>query len=194
MHNKVKCSTYQKIYMNHPIRYKRKIANTVYVIDNIKIRCIPESVKPPELNTLFSKLLTEVLPDTLAEELITDHIHRLPKPKPLSAKLPRDTIVCIHFYHVKKKLLALTQKSDPLPACLSGLTMYVDFSLHILQQQINLATTTKPLCNKHIPYCWGYPFKLLVTCEWEIFTITTLEESLENTGYRHRKPQKIPLS
>lgn len=124
----------------------------------LKLRGVPESDKSPELGVYFSKLLMKALPDTPTEKLVIHCIHRLPNPKHLLAKIPRETITSIHFYHVKERLLALTRDPDHSPVCLQGLSLYAGLSPHT--QGINIATITKPLHNHRIPCHWGYPVKL----------------------------------
>lgn len=71
--------------------------------NNIKIRGIPESVKPQELNAFLTNILKEVVPEAQVTDLIIDLIYRLPKHIP--DNLHRDTISRIHFFHIKEKLL-----------------------------------------------------------------------------------------
>lgn len=78
--------------------------------NNVKIRGIPESVKTSESKGYFVNLMKATLPEVPLEELVVDRIHRLPRPKNIPNHLPRDTIVRVHFYHIKD-----TRRRDELP-------------------------------------------------------------------------------
>lgn len=82
---------------------------------NLKIRGIPESVKPASLRDYFVQLISDILPEVPLAELIVDCMHRLPKHPNLPEKTPRDTIVCIWFYHTKEKLLWVTRNTAAIP-------------------------------------------------------------------------------
>lgn len=71
--------------------------------NNIKIRGIPEAVAAPQLqqyrHTLFSSLILSLSPI----ELTVDRIHRVLKPSFHSDDTPRDVLLKVHYYHVKKR-------------------------------------------------------------------------------------------
>lgn len=48
-------------------------------------------------------------------KLVEDHIHRLPKPSLLFESVPRDVILCIHFFHMKEQLMQKTRTLGTLP-------------------------------------------------------------------------------
>lgn len=48
--------------------------------NNVKIRGIPEAVKPAALKDFFTKLMSAILTEAAPPELLIDRIHRLPKP------------------------------------------------------------------------------------------------------------------
>lgn len=64
--------------------------------NNVKIRGIPEII-------YHSEMLVKLMPDSNASDLIIDRIHCLPSH--LSDQVPRDVMLCIHFYHVCKCLM-----------------------------------------------------------------------------------------
>lgn len=146
--------------------------------NNIKIRGIPETVKPPDLNAYFQNILQEMLPDATVTDLSIDRIHRLPKPKHLPDHLPRDTIARIHFYQTKEKFLQCMRKPDNALPCIQGLSFFTDLSAYTMQRRKNLATITKPLKNHHIAYRWAYPAKLLITKDGKTFPVQTVEDGI----------------
>lgn len=146
--------------------------------NNVKIRGIPEKVKPPDLKDYFIYIMKAVLPDVPQEDLIIDCIHRLPRPKHIASHLPRDTIVRIPFYHTKDNFMAATRRRDSLPSDLQDLSFFADLSAFTMQQRRQLATITKPLNNHHITYRWLYPAKLLVIRDGTTHLISNVKEGL----------------
>lgn len=118
--------------------------------------------------------MAEALPDSPVQELIIDHIHRLSKPQHLPHRLRRDTLVWIHFYHTKERLLALTRQADKVYTCLASLALYVDLS----QYTHNSNATYLLSLNLQIPYQWEYLAKLIVTREGKNYFISSLDEGL----------------
>ncbi|CAH2329906.1 Hypothetical predicted protein, partial [Pelobates cultripes] len=72
-------------------------------LNNLRIRGISESVEPSELKDYFQVVLNTVKSDITMSELTLDRIHRLPKPKIIPSSAPRDVMIRIHHYHVKKE-------------------------------------------------------------------------------------------
>lgn len=87
------------------------------------------------------------LPDTLPGELIIDRIQQLPKPSHLPETIPSDTIVLIHFYYVKEKLMRATRNATNYPQPYNTLSFYADLSQYTMLQRKSLSTITKPLRN-----------------------------------------------
>lgn len=75
-------------------------------------RGIPESVLPSALNDYLLKIMAAFLPNAPPAELVIDRNHRLPKPTHLPDTIPRDTIVRIHFLHLKEGYY-VPQKNPP---------------------------------------------------------------------------------
>lgn len=146
--------------------------------NNVKIRGIPELIKPPDLKEYFTNIMKAALPEAPLEDLIIDRIHRLPRPRNIPDHLPRDTIVRIHFYHIKDQFMMIVRRRENLPQELQGLSFYADLSAFTMQQRRQLATITKPLNNHHIQYRWLYPAKLLITKEGKSQVITNIKEGI----------------
>lgn len=147
--------------------------------NNVKIRGIPKTVKPPDLKNSLVYLMKLALPEAPLEDLVIDRIHRLPKPKNIPAHLPRDTMVRIHFYHIKDQSMAAARRSNAMPQEMQDLSFFADLSAFTMQQHKQLATITKPLNNHHIPYRWLYPAKLMVTKDGESYVIATIKDGLQ---------------
>lgn len=111
-------------------------------------------------------------------EITIDRIHRLPKLLYLSDHIPRDVILCLHFYHAKEQLMLSMRKKDQISAQYQHLQFYADLSQYTLQKRKNLNTITKVLRNHNIMYRWGYPTKLSITRDGRTHVVNSLEKGL----------------
>lgn len=147
--------------------------------NNVKLRGIPESVKPAELTEFIQQLMLKTLPDLSINDMIIDRAHRLVKPAHIPDNVPRDVIVRIHFYHIKDRLMRYSRQNAALPDPYAGIAIYADLSQATLAARNNLIPITKILRNHKILYKWGFPAKLSVTLNNTHHTISSLEKGLE---------------
>lgn len=131
--------------------------------NNVKIRGVPESVLPADLQTYAGDMIAKLLPDISPIERIIDRIHRIPKPKHLQASLPRDVLMKIHFFPTKERLLAKARTLSALPASYNEIHLYADLSKYTLNMRQPMKTVTKALNNRKIPYKWHHPATILIT-------------------------------
>ncbi|CAH2248813.1 Hypothetical predicted protein [Pelobates cultripes] len=73
--------------------------------NNLRIRGIPNNVEISELLDYFQTMVKTVLPRATNMDLLVDRIHRLPKTNKAPVAAPKDTIVRLHFFHVKEEFL-----------------------------------------------------------------------------------------
>ena len=146
--------------------------------NNVKLRGVPETVLPAQLQKFARDLLQQILPDASESELQIDRIHRLPKPGFLPDNVPRDVLLRIHFYQIKEQLMTSFRKAQQLPEQFAGLQLFTDLSQFTMQKRRSLVTITKALRNHNVPYRWGFPVKLTVTHDGKDTTIVSLEEGL----------------
>lgn len=69
--------------------------------NNVKIRGVPESIPPTDLQKFAGEMIARLLPEVSKIDRIIDRIHRIPKPKHLEASIPRDVLMKIHFFPTK---------------------------------------------------------------------------------------------
>lgn len=81
--------------------------------NNEKIRGIPEYVQNADLRTYVTDMFTKITPDLTAIDLTMDRIHHLPKPSHLPDNVHRDVILCLHFYHVKERMMSAKGPQKP---------------------------------------------------------------------------------
>lgn len=115
-------------------------------LNNLKIRGTPETIK--QHWDYFVKLMSHILPDAPTTELIVNRIHRLPKPPHLSDKFSRDTIVCIHFYHIKNASWA-TRHTASIPkqyswSCIFCISVQMHTTSKRKKRSHNHQAPTKP--------------------------------------------------
>lgn len=121
---------------------------------NVKLRGIPESVLPADLQKYASDLMHAILPIAIPLEISIDHIHRVSKPPHLSASVPREVLMRVHFFHAKEMLLAAARAAVTLPTPFTELQLYPDLSKYTLQLRRQLSPVTKALHNHKIQHKW----------------------------------------
>uniref|UniRef100_A0A803JZM3 L1 transposable element RRM domain-containing protein n=1 Tax=Xenopus tropicalis TaxID=8364 RepID=A0A803JZM3_XENTR len=97
--------------------------------NNLKLRGIPETITPPELEAYLKGLLETIMPEAPQTDLTIDRIHRIPKPKTAPEPAPRDVLTKIHFFKTKEKLLQAARKKEGWPEKYKGLQIYTEMSL-----------------------------------------------------------------
>lgn len=146
--------------------------------NNLKIRGIPESVPPEDLRSYVQSIFKEVLPEISTKDFEIDRIHRLPKPKHLPDKIPRDVLLRVHFFQIKEDFMKKSRNSQVISEKYPHLQFFSDVSQFTISFRRRFATVTKVLRDRNIPYRWGYPSKLIVHKDKTDFSITTLEQAL----------------
>lgn len=157
--------------------------------NNVKIRCIPESVTGPDLIPYIQQMLTALIKPASKRDLIIDRAHRFPKPKGIPASAPRNVIMRLHFFHVKEALMRLSRENSQLLEPYQKLKFYPNLSQFTIQAQKSLQPVTSALRQHNIPYCWGFPTKLLVTRNGITQVISSIADS-----YSVLKNLDIPFS
>lgn len=130
--------------------------------NNIRLRGIPESVSPDQLNPFLTDLLALAMPHRSSQDLLIDRIHRLPKPRHLPSHVSRDTIARINFFAVKEEFLKILRSQPELPERFQNLSIYPDLSAATMLKRKEFSVYTKILRDAGISYKWGFPVKLIV--------------------------------
>lgn len=102
--------------------------------NNIKIRGVPEAVKPQELITYLQQLFLKIIHDLSPRNLLMDRVHRFHKPVHLPDTVPRDVLTRVHFYHSKEHLLRVARTSHSLPPPYAAVALYQDLSTSKLRK------------------------------------------------------------
>lgn len=144
--------------------------------NNLKIRGIPESVLPKDLEEYVHTLFKSLIPELTEQDLIIDRIHRIPKPSQLPEKIPRDVLMQLHFYHIKDRLMKTFKDDHTIPERYAHLQFYADVSQYTIQFRKRMSTLTKALRHHKIAYKWGYPSKLIINKNNSTFVITTPDQ------------------
>uniref|UniRef100_A0A8C5MKD0 Uncharacterized protein n=1 Tax=Leptobrachium leishanense TaxID=445787 RepID=A0A8C5MKD0_9ANUR len=73
--------------------------------NNIRLRGLPETVSPKDLNGTVLGILRRLAPDIPEAQLLMDRIHRAQRPPNLSSLIPRDVIFRMHYFTAKHQIL-----------------------------------------------------------------------------------------
>lgn len=122
----------------------------------MKIRGVPESVTQTELCSIVTIMFKAILPKASDLDVIVDRVNHLLKPPHLSAHIPRDVILHLHFFHIKEKLMSTMRRKDHIPSQFFPLQFYADLSQYTLQKRRNLNTIMKAL--------WNHDIRWLCSC------------------------------
>lgn len=147
--------------------------------NNLKVRGIPESIQQSDLAKYMRDLILHFLPECDKQHLILDRTHRLPKPKGIPEHLPRDVITRVHFFHIKEDFLKAIRMQQPLPNPYSKIQVFPDLSQATLQWRKQLLHVTLALRQQSIQYRWGFPQKLLVHRDGQLFVLHSVKEGEE---------------
>uniref|UniRef100_A0A8C5R5S6 Uncharacterized protein n=1 Tax=Leptobrachium leishanense TaxID=445787 RepID=A0A8C5R5S6_9ANUR len=159
---------------------------------NLKIRGIPDAVTPSQLPSYVTDMFQTLLPDTTLDSLLFDRIHRLPKPPSAPTKAPRDVILRLHYFKPREDILKALRDPEALEPEYGHISVFPDLSKATLQQRRNLRHITTILRGNDIGYRWGFPTRLLVTCNSTTHVVTSVEEGdklLREWGYWEHPPQ-----
>uniref|UniRef100_A0A8C5M2A8 Uncharacterized protein n=1 Tax=Leptobrachium leishanense TaxID=445787 RepID=A0A8C5M2A8_9ANUR len=146
--------------------------------NNIRVRGIPETIKPGDLTAYMRTLMRTLLPGKLDTELQLDRIHRIPKPRHLDQTVPRDVLMRVHFFRIKESLLSAMRTATTLPPPYADLLFFPDLSATTMSKRKEFLPVTKILRNHQIQYRWGFPLKLLVTRDGELTVLRNVGDGL----------------
>lgn len=83
--------------------------------NNLKIRSVPKSVHKSDLHMYPAQLFTYIVPDLTELDITVDRIHHLPRPLYPPDNVHRDIILCLHFFHMKQRLMSASRNKDLFP-------------------------------------------------------------------------------
>ncbi|XP_063819080.1 uncharacterized protein LOC135057111 [Pseudophryne corroboree] len=164
--------------------------------NNIKLRGIPETVSNSELNQFATYLFMALLPTNSIDDFLIDRIHRLPKARNAPKDAPRDTLMRMHYFHVKDQILRAAMRPDLPPTTLGDIQVYGDLSAATLAMRRAFYPVTTALKRADILYRWGFPTKLLVRRNCVMHAIITPEAGLKllDSWKREDTPEKTPAT
>ncbi|XP_053555608.1 TATA box-binding protein-associated factor RNA polymerase I subunit C [Bombina bombina] len=147
--------------------------------NNLRIRGIPETISPADLQPYLKELFQVLAPPATELEALMDRAHRALKPRGLSDDQPRDTIVRLHYFTYKERIQRAHFQKPPLPEKFKNLQIFPDLSVRTLQKRKTYAEITSILRRNEIRYRWGYPIKLLIFRNNQLFTVQTSTKGYE---------------
>ncbi|CAH2272776.1 Hypothetical predicted protein [Pelobates cultripes] len=161
--------------------------------NNLRLRGVPESVQPDDLQLYVRGLMHAYAPDIPSDMLLVDRVHRVPKPKHLPDSAPRDVVLRAHYYHIKELVLrAHRSRQEPHEDYPSVLIM-ADLSAATLRRRRDFQQVTTELRDRGIRYRWGFPTKLILTKNGETKLFSRPEDAMnELARWSPRSKQSAP--
>lgn len=133
--------------------------------NNIRLRGVPESITPDQLNQFLTDFMAIAMPHRSSQELLIDRIHRLPKH--LSPQTLRETIARIHLFTTKEEFLKILRSQPELPDRFRNLSIFPDLSAAAMLKIKKFSVYTKILRDADILYKWVFPVKLIIIKDGE---------------------------
>ncbi|CAH2220540.1 Hypothetical predicted protein [Pelobates cultripes] len=131
--------------------------------------CAMEAEHPEYLQQLFKA----IQPTLELTDLRLDRAHRVPKPASLAHNISRDIVTRLHYFSTKDAILMAQRKSTAMPSGCDWISLLADLSPMTMARRRDFINVTKCLRNRKIPYCWGFPTKLLI---WRNGSLTKLDD------------------
>ncbi|CAH2301166.1 Hypothetical predicted protein [Pelobates cultripes] len=142
--------------------------------NNLRLRGVPESILPNDLQAYVQGLLRASALDIPTEMFLVEH--RVPKPRNLPDSIPRDVLLRAHYFHIKEAVLRASRNSTEPYGTYAKVKILADLSAATLKCRRDFHLVTEELRRTGIRYRWGYPTKLLITKNGELKIINTPDE------------------
>ncbi|CAH2301855.1 Hypothetical predicted protein [Pelobates cultripes] len=147
--------------------------------NNLRLRGVPETVLPDDLQAYARGLMRAYAPDIPADMLLVDRIHRVSKPKNLPDSIPRDVLLRAHYFHIKELVLRSHRNRGDPHDDFPSVRIMADLSPATLRRRRDYSQTTTVLRSHGIRYRWGFPTKLILTKGGKTSIISSPEEGLQ---------------
>ncbi|CAH2285558.1 Hypothetical predicted protein [Pelobates cultripes] len=146
--------------------------------NNLRLRGVPESISPEDLQVYVRVLLHTYSPDISADMLLVDRVHRVAKPKYLPDSTPRDVLLRAHYYHIKELVLRAHHSRPDPHEHYPSIRIMADLSAAMLRCRREFQQVTSEMRNQGIRYRWGFLTKFNITKNREAVIISKPEEGL----------------
>lgn len=170
--------------------------------NNLRIRGIPDAVKQIDLKAYLHEFFATLIPDHPSELWRMDRAHRALGARPPDAKLPKDVILCLHFFESKDLIIQTTRNRQSIVYRGVTLQVFNDVSAITLAKRRTLKPLTQQLREHNIPYRWGYPFKLIAVKGGRTYVLQDVSQmkqfslalELPFEGMTAQPPRRMPPS
>ncbi|XP_069614618.1 mucin-3A-like isoform X1 [Ranitomeya imitator] len=157
--------------------------------NNVKIRGVSESVKPPHLKNYIHNMISKFIPD-INEPNIIERVYRIKRPVSLPPDVPRDIIVSFFPTWIRGKLFDLPSEKSFLLSPYGHLTFFRDLSKDTLKKRRDFSPVTRELRRTHFAYSWSPSSTLLVKLLSETVHITSPAEGISFLKQNGLKPSR----
>ncbi|CAH2315063.1 Hypothetical predicted protein [Pelobates cultripes] len=143
------------------------------------VQGISETLLPAHLLTYVNNFFKLLVPDVPTDILLLDRLHRVLKPQQISASLPREGLLKVHYFHVKDLIMKRSRIVKDLPAEYAFVQVFSDLSAATLRQRKAYQKVAETLHEHRILYRWGFPIHLIISRNGTTTVIHTVEEGMQ---------------
>lgn len=148
--------------------------------NNIRLRGIPESVRPQDLIPSLTKLFNTIFGKYPKDKIEFDRAHRALRPQSADPSRPQDVVCRVHLYSLKEEIMRKARVTGDLTIEGSKIGLFPDLSRRTLRLRASLRPLLSILQAQNIVYRWGFPFALHVRHQ--------------DTTLTFRSPANLPIS
>lgn len=130
--------------------------------NNIRLRGVPELVRPQDLIPSLTKLFNNILGKDPGDRIEFDRAHRALRPQNADSSRPRDVVCRVHLYSLKEEVMRKARMAGDLTVAGAKIALYPDLSRRTLRLRASLRPLLSVLQARNIAYRWGFPFALHV--------------------------------
>lgn len=144
--------------------------------NNVRIKGIPETIKPPELRKTVTDVFNKYLGKTADNHIELDRVHRSPAGPMPEIGPPRDVLCRVHFFRVKEDIMRAAWQKGVLEVAGQGVQVFPDLSRQTKKRRRLLRPLLDQIRAKGATYRWGHPFSVIIKKDDHTFALMAPEQ------------------
>lgn len=128
--------------------------------NNIRVRGVPDSVKPSELETTVREIFNYYLHQDSDTPIELDRVHRVLGPRGPNGSRSRDILCRVHRYKVKEAIMQAAWDAGGYEMGEAKIILLQDLSNKTLKMRRTLKPLLEAATEQGASYRWGYPFRV----------------------------------
>ncbi|CAH2282029.1 Hypothetical predicted protein [Pelobates cultripes] len=112
-------------------------------INNLRLRGVPETVLPGDLQAYVRGLMRPYIPEIPADMMLVDRVHRVPKLRNLTDTTPRDVLMRAHYFHIKEAVLRASRNRATPHEVYPSVKIMADLSAATLKRRKEFQETRR---------------------------------------------------